>query len=234
MQYNLKMPGAISLWKESWALYKERFSPLLKISALIFGLSILTELVFPVEMKGDVQVFSWPYWVATMAVAIVAILCSIAMVYVIKDNAPVKDSLQKSTKIFWPYFFSSIIAGLIMGIGFVLLIVPGIIFSAWYGFIGLVVVIENIRYLKALKRSKDYVKGHTLEVVLRWIFIMFILFLLLIPTFILNKNNTMASNIYADIVLLFYVPIIQIYTYLMYLHLKEIKNTQENMQPSGV
>src|SRR3989344_665709 len=192
MQYNLKMPGAISLWKESWALYKERFSPLLKISALIFGLSILTELVFPVEMKGDVQVFSWPY------------------------------------------FFSSIIAGLIMGIGFVLLIVPGIIFSAWYGFIGLVVVIENIRYLKALKRSKDYVKGHTLEVVLRWIFIMFILFLLLIPTFILNKNNTMASNIYADIVLLFYVPIIQIYTYLMYLHLKEIKNTQENMQPSGV
>src|SRR3989344_3355032 len=211
MQYNLKMPGAISLWKESWALYKERFSPLLKISALIFGLSILTELVFPVEMKGDVQVFSWPYWVATMAVAIVAILCSIAMVYVIKDNAPVKDSLQKSTKIFWPYFFSS-----------------------WYGFIGLVVVIENIRYLKALKRSKDYVKGHTLEVVLRWIFIMFILFLLLIPTFILNKNNTMASNIYADIVLLFYVPIIQIYTYLMYLHLKEIKNTQENMQPSGV
>ncbi len=225
MSYDLKLPGPISLLKESWNIFKAKFKPLLQISFIVFVVTALAEIFFPAKIVDDVYVFTFPNFIANLSVTIIAMLCSIAMVYVINDSLRARESLEKAPKIFWPYFFTSIMAMIIMAVGFVLLIVPGVIFTAWYAFVGLVVIIDNIRGWSALKKSKEYVKGHTGEVIVRWVSIIFLVIILLIPSFILYGYGTLVSNLYMAVVFLFITPLIEIYIYRMFIHLKEIKNS---------
>lgn len=51
--------------------------------------------------------------------------------------------------------------------GFLLLIVPGIIFMTWFCFSIFIVVIENERGVRALKKSKALVRGRTFAILLR-------------------------------------------------------------------
>src|SRR5215208_6106476 len=49
---------------------------------------------------------------------------------------------------------------LIVVLGFIALLVPGLILSTWYAFIGPVVVLEAIGGLKALRRSRELGRGY--------------------------------------------------------------------------
>jgi hypothetical protein len=55
---------------------------------------------------------------------------------------------------------ASILAGLVIGIGFVLCVVPGFIFWMWYAFVAQVVVVEGLGGSDALSRSKDLTEGY--------------------------------------------------------------------------
>src|SRR5947209_14566294 len=55
---------------------------------------------------------------------------------------------------------TSILAGLITGLGFVLCIVPGVYFAVIYAFVGQVVVLEGLSGGEALSRSKNLVSGY--------------------------------------------------------------------------
>lgn len=54
---------------------------------------------------------------------------------------------------------ASILSGLVIGVGFVLCFVPGIIFWSWYALVAQVVVVEGLGAEKAMKRSKDLTVG---------------------------------------------------------------------------
>jgi len=61
---------------------------------------------------------------------------------------------------FGDLFVSALLAGLVIGLGLLLLIIPGIIFSIWYVFITQVVMIEGLGGGRALARSKSLTEGH--------------------------------------------------------------------------
>lgn len=61
---------------------------------------------------------------------------------------------------FWKLVGTLILAGLVIVLGFLLFVVPGIFFWIFYTLIAQVVVVENIGGGRALGRSKSLTKGH--------------------------------------------------------------------------
>lgn len=61
---------------------------------------------------------------------------------------------------FWKFVGASILAGLIVFVGILLLVVPGIIAAILFTFVGYVVIEEKLGPLDALKRSRDLTKGN--------------------------------------------------------------------------
>jgi hypothetical protein len=51
----------------------------------------------------------------------------------------------------------------ILVVGFVLLVVPGVVFSVWYAFVGPVVVLESFAGRAALRRSRELGRGYYLR-----------------------------------------------------------------------
>lgn len=55
---------------------------------------------------------------------------------------------------------ASILTGIVVGIGFLLLVVPGIIFALWFTLITQCIVVEKTGAIKGMKRSKALVSGN--------------------------------------------------------------------------
>jgi hypothetical protein len=55
---------------------------------------------------------------------------------------------------------TQILVGLIVLLGFLLLIIPGIIFSLWFLIVGPVVILEGVGGTKALGRSRELMRGN--------------------------------------------------------------------------
>ncbi|MBN1347707.1 MAG: hypothetical protein JXQ73_33780 [Phycisphaerae bacterium] len=60
----------------------------------------------------------------------------------------------------WPIIVAQILVSLFVGCGILLLIVPGIIFIAWYALTTQVIVIEDRGVMGGVKRSKELSKGN--------------------------------------------------------------------------
>ncbi len=72
----------------------------------------------------------------------------------------VKEGLRFGLKRFFPYFVALLLSGLATAFGYLLLIVPGILFQTWFFLISPVVFLEDTGYASALGRSRELVKGY--------------------------------------------------------------------------
>jgi hypothetical protein len=63
----------------------------------------------------------------------------------------------------WRVLGVSVLGGLAIIGGLILLIIPGLIFAAWFSLAPYVVLEEDAKPIEALKRSKDLVSGHVIE-----------------------------------------------------------------------
>jgi hypothetical protein len=72
----------------------------------------------------------------------------------------IKEVLRLAWKKWPAYFLATLLSTFLIILGFILLIVPGIILVVWFFFIPYVVVIEKTGAVQALKRSKKLVEGH--------------------------------------------------------------------------
>lgn len=71
----------------------------------------------------------------------------------------VKVIFSETWKKVWPFALLSILSGLIIGGGMILLIIPGIIFTVWYSFAKFVFVDKKTGIMDSLRKSKELVKG---------------------------------------------------------------------------
>jgi hypothetical protein len=113
------------------------------------------------------------------------------------------------------------LTGLVTILGFIALIVPGIIFAVWFSFGYFVLVFEDKRGVDALKTSKSYVKGKWWAVLGRFLFIGFILLLVSIfteiATAVLETGlENVARSIIGFILNAIITPISIAYIYLLY------------------
>lgn len=93
-----------------------------------------------------------------------ALTKEIAERYEQKPNQPLEAQLKNTTSLIIPSIWISIISTLIILGGTLLLIIPGIIFSVWYMFGNVALVLDGKKGMAALKESKRLVRGRWWQV----------------------------------------------------------------------
>jgi hypothetical protein len=94
-----------------------------------------------------------------------------------KEKFDVKETFSKALAIAPKFFAVSMLVGIVVSLGFILLIIPGIIFGVWYCFSLFILINEKTGILESMRRSKALVKGRFWAVFGR--LIVFMLFALL-------------------------------------------------------
>jgi len=93
----------------------------------------------------------------------------------ILDNEEIKIvDIFSQYHLFIRYFLASIIRNLIVFVGFIFFIVPGVIFAIRFGFFDFLIVDKNMRIIESLKKSWYITKGNTLNLFLFYILLFLI------------------------------------------------------------
>lgn len=158
------------LFKQSWAIYKEGFwffAKLIGLNLLAFlVLSPFGLLVALAWMTNNMYLagFAMILFLAVLLAVIIACLClHVAMMLSIRDRnftGTVKEYFAKSKPLIWPFAWTSILTGLVVMLGFMLFIIPGIIFAVWFGFAKFATLFDGKKGTDALGYSKSLVKGN--------------------------------------------------------------------------
>ena len=74
------------------------------------------------------------------------------------------ELIQLGISKMFPLLGLIILTGLVVGLGFLLFIIPGLIFAAWFSLSVYAMMDENLGPIAAMKRSKSLVKGHVWEI----------------------------------------------------------------------
>jgi hypothetical protein len=70
-----------------------------------------------------------------------------------------REALGRAREMFLPILGTTFLIGILVGLGYVMLIVPGIIFTLWWLLAIQVVVLEGLTASAALSRSRQLMKG---------------------------------------------------------------------------
>jgi hypothetical protein len=114
----------------------------------------------------------------------------LALLLALKEDLNLKDSYKKGFKILtssiWVYFLGGIIT---LG-GFLLFIIPGVLFSVWFSLAIYALIFEERRGISAILRSRDLISGSWWGVFWRFLafgliiaFLIFLISLFLFPSF---------------------------------------------------
>lgn len=184
------LPPVIELFSRSWQLYKERIWTLLGIylatmvapvmlGALLGALAVaslagggepglgsgLLALLFGLLMAG---LMTWG--MAAMLVASV------------DATTDIKQALIRGGRHFWSFGWLMFLLSFLVVGGLFLLVLPGLVFMAWFLFAQYLLVDEDERGMRALLKSREYVRGYFWPVLLRllvlWVSVWFLSMLL--------------------------------------------------------
>jgi hypothetical protein len=167
---------AINLTKDNFWLFLKIALVLMVPFNIISGLILAWDMPEIAAMSNPAQVgatlqpvvtkFLIEIWViAGINMLLVFPLTDAATTYAIANSylgkpVGVVTAYQRALKVFVPLIITWILTYIVICIGFVLLIVPGIIFALWFMLVSRVVVIEGTWGPAAMKRSKQLMKGN--------------------------------------------------------------------------
>lgn len=244
----MELIGAGELIKKSWSLYWSNWTTLVLIALWSF---------IPVVASILIGLIPESLWLAALflsiAVGIGAIIIGL-WVYVSLTRAiaklynnqkiDVKQIYQKAWDNIIPLLWVSILSGLAIFGGTLLLIIPGIIFAVWFAFASVIVVLENTRGSAALSQSKKLVSGRWWSIFWRFIAVYFVYGVLFYTVTILlmvgvglvsGSWEALASGASPDAVMwveslasslinVVAMPLFSAVTIIFYLELKKFKN----------
>lgn len=214
------MPGPIQLLKDSFALVKENLSLLFAILIVPIILSFLVALLAPNPEVGITPALNViVYFALVVLYMVVSVLMSVALIIVIDKKAvTAKEAYKQSMKYFWRYVGLSILMSIILVIGFLLFIIPGIIMSVWFAFATLILILENSTIVESMKKSREYVRGKWWQILGRLLamsaFIIILQVLLSMLTLFLSGGVLTEAIISSLSVIL--APVSLAYMYVMY------------------
>ncbi len=166
----LKMKSPIEYIKEAWAIYtkKENFVFFAKIMAVLVIintlLGYLINYLFPVQNWENLDFQNIPVLIGFVCISLVAFLVnmwtySTMYMAILKMGKDEKEIFRLGYKKMWKYFLITFVVTLIVMLGLVLLIVPGVMFGIWYSFSLFLVLDKSMGIKASLKQSKEMVKG---------------------------------------------------------------------------
>lgn len=147
---------------QSWNVYEKNFKTIIKIIVWSFAAMAIASIgVFLVEkyFTGHFIAKGFLNFLVNVPQIIVALWVSIVLIDFLNnllDNKKegISKSISKAFKIFLPVLLLSIVVGMIETIGFVLLIIPGLILTVWLAFAVYEMVLGNKNFVNSIKESK--------------------------------------------------------------------------------
>lgn len=197
------------------------------IATIAFG--YMTEQFFPVDGRaGDAVPLAFPWMIGTYLIALAVIIVvsvggSLALLKAVTnpDTTTFTSAYRYSFKNLLAFLVLSVLVGVITGVGFLLLIIPGIIFSVWFLFSQFVFVLEGKRSIAAMKASREYVRGKWWAVFYRLVVLMLVMLVVYVPlswlvAVLVPGENTLIHDALIGILNLVLVPFSLLYFYLLY------------------
>lgn len=135
------------------------------INLVVMGPLILFQIATPFLADGDPVVLGVSSLGVILLALVLAPIGTAATLHVVLEefrgkSASLGGALGFALTRFVPLLGASILAGIIVTVGFLLCIAPGVYFAVSYIFVGQVVVAEGVGGGAALSRSKELISGH--------------------------------------------------------------------------
>lgn len=200
------------------------------VATLVFGYA--TERFFPIGGGGLVETLALPlvitlYVALLILIVLVSIAGSLALLRAVTSPAATtfSSAYRYSTKHLFAFLVLSVLVGVATGIGFLLLIIPGIILSVWFLFSQFVFVLEGKRSIAAMKASREYVRGKWWQVFYRLVVLLLVMLVVYLPaawlvTLLVPGEGTLVHDVLIGAFNLVLVPFSLLYFYLLYTDLK--------------
>lgn len=163
------------MFQESWTIFKGRCATLIGLCLLgIFGF------ITPILLSGGLASMTTVGGVTFVSLIafgfLVGILCGTwcyggLLSAVVDDGLKLKGALQRGRSMILPLAWVSLLSAFIVCGGYLLLIIPGIIFSVWFVFGQFVLAQDEARGMGALLKSREYVRGQWFNVAIRLLLI---------------------------------------------------------------
>ncbi len=213
-----RLPTSLALLHESFLHYKKHYRAFLQISALFILLNFLSSAVMV-----SINAVS----LAILALGIVGEQwVYLLLIHLIKDNKSsmsFSEILEIGRKKILPFLFISFLVGVVILFGFILFILPGVIFAAWFAFAHYIFIVEHEQGIQALIKSRLYVNSKSFEVLWRLFFVFILALLIAIFGFFLQYVGVSFPVMYTIVSILIFLvlPFISIYLFLLYRRLKD-------------
>ncbi len=181
-----KLPGTISILTESLRISKERWQVLggifLPYLLIVIGLGIVTKYI-PENVPPNPAVFLLIAFIGVLIFMVLAlwVMGAGTVAVLATEHVSTQEAFREAGRKLPSYIWTNFLIGCGITLGFILLIIPGIILlTKWY-FGPIFVFTENRGGPEALKRSSEVTKGYRLAILGRTILICLILY---VPLFI--------------------------------------------------
>lgn len=154
-------------FKGAWKLSKENFLVLVGLTSIIGLISWILEIwwrgIDKASQSGQTQImiFFLVAYIITMLVSMLTQIGYTKILFKLHDGEEVepRDVFGYHDRL-WNFIVLSFLYGTIVVAGFVLLIVPGIIFAIKYGYASYYVIDKNMKPVDALRESAKITYGH--------------------------------------------------------------------------
>ena len=147
-------PGAIV--SRIWEIYRDQFSVLVSTAVVLFSVQFVLTLVLSTAAAFALAILFWA----------LSILYQGIVVELVKDiqdgrrDHSIRDLIRSVEPVFWPLAAVSVLFGIGVGIGFIFLIVPGLILLVIWSVVAPVTVLERPGVFAAFGRSRQLVHGN--------------------------------------------------------------------------
>jgi uncharacterized membrane protein len=211
------MKDPIEYIKEAWGIYtkKENFVFFARIMAVLALLStaigFVTSYFYPADYIKNIDFSNVPMFIGFLAISLISLIIglwsqSTQYLSVIKMGDSEVEILKLGYYKIIKFWTISLVVGIIITFGAILLIIPAIIFGVWYGFSVFLVLDKNMGVFEALKASKQMVKGKSWKILGRSaVFVLFTIIISILLSVIPYAGSLLLSFIAPLFLLPFYL-----------------------------
>jgi hypothetical protein len=235
------LPSISQLIKESFYNFKSNFInvlfvqlPIIAIIFLIFGLWGIFYTSFSNQIKHEYDAIKYLILPSAVVISLLFILNTFAyrasILRLFSKELKLLDVYKASASGLISFCLTLLLSGLIIFVGFLLFIIPGVILFVRFYFVPFIASLEGIYYRSALRKSSEYVKGLWWEVFARILILVVLLFVVsvifYIILFILGKISPIIPSL-LSIILNYAIHVFSlVYMFTLYNQIKNVKREQ--------
>jgi hypothetical protein len=218
----LRPRSMVEIIDASFQILRRNYLSLVTATVALALPVVVLRLVLPVTMQWLPQILSWLLQTASSA----AVVLLVSETYLGRE-ADVGAALRTVFSRFGSIFGASLMQGIIVGLGLLLLIVPGIIFLAWTFAMPAVVVLENSGAGESFTRSRELTRG-SVGRILGTLLVTYILFFVIVISLAmaagtvvgLSGGSGVAAKVIGDVLASLIFPMVAVVTTLLYYDLR--------------